>query len=141
MLTVLLKGLIQECCIRKLGRFGVKTEISKLFYQSTIIGVWRYCLICWGGNLKKTDVERLNDIIKRAERVVGVGLAPVDSVYQELLGRKLCQVCNSPCTPKALSPGVERQILGVKISARVIQLWHAHCKRLDAAFKIHNALV
>ena len=24
----------------------------------------------------------------------------------------------SPCTPKALSPGVERQILGVKISAR-----------------------
>ena len=28
---------------------------------------------------------------------------------------------NSPCTPKALSPGVERQILGVKNSARVIQ--------------------
>ena len=48
---------------------------------------------------------------------------------------------NSSCTLKALSPGVERQILVVKISARVIQLWHAHCKRLDAAFKIHNALV
>ena len=51
------------------------------------------------------------------------------------------QKLDSPCTPKALSPGVERQILGVKISARVIQLWHAHCKRLNAAFKIHNALV
>ena len=48
-------------------------------------------LLC--GNLKKTDIDRLNDIIIRAERVVGVGLAPVDSVYQELLGRKLCQVC------------------------------------------------
>ena len=57
------------------------------------MGVWRYCLICWGGNLKKNDIERLNDIIKRAERVVGVGLAPEDSVYQELLGRNLCQVC------------------------------------------------
>ena len=57
------------------------------------MGVLSYCLICWGGNLKKTDIERLNDIIKRAERVVGVDLAPVDSVYQELLGRKLCQVC------------------------------------------------
>ena len=57
------------------------------------MGVWRYCLISWGGNSKKTDIDRLNDVIKRAERVVGVGLAPVDSVYQELLGRKLCQVC------------------------------------------------
>ena len=42
------------------------------------------------------------------------------------------------CCPEAF---VERQILGVKISAHVIQLWHAHCKRLDAPFKIHNALV
>ena len=80
-------------CLRKLGRFGVRTEILKLFYQSTIMGVWRYCLIFWGGNLKKIDIERLNDTVKRAERVVGVGLAPADSVYQELLGRKLCQVC------------------------------------------------
>ena len=57
------------------------------------MGVLRYCLICWGGNLKITDIERLNDIIKRAERVVVVDLAPVDSFYQELLGRELSQVC------------------------------------------------
>ena len=60
------------------------------------MGVWRYCLICWGGNLKKTDIERLNDIVKRAERVVGVGLAPVDSVYQELLSRKVCKDSEHP---------------------------------------------
>ena len=86
-------------CLRKLGRFGVRTEILKLFYQSTIMGVLRYCLICWGGNSKKTDIERLNDIIKRAESVVGVDLAPVDLVYQELLGRKLCHVCKDPEHP------------------------------------------
>ena len=59
------------------------------------MGVWRYCLICLCENVKKIDIdiERLNDIVKRAERVVGVGLAPVDSVYQELLGRKLAQIC------------------------------------------------
>ena len=64
------------------------------------MGVLCYCLICWGGNLKKTDIERLNNIIKRAERVVGVDLAPVGSVYQEHLGRKVCQVCKDaehPC--------------------------------------------
>ena len=43
--------------------------------------------------LKKLDIERLNDIVRKAERVVGVCLASVDSVYQELLGCKLRQVC------------------------------------------------
>ena len=76
--------------------FTYRTDILKLFYQSTIKEVWRYCLICWGGNLKKTDIERLNDIIKRAERVVGVGLAPVDSVYRELLGQKVCKDAEYP---------------------------------------------
>ena len=52
-----------------------------------------------------------------------------------------CHKSNSPCIPNALSPGVEHQILGIKISAHVIQLWHVHCKRLNAAVKIHNALV
>ena len=41
----------------------------------------------------------------------------------------------SPCTPKTLSLGVERQILGVKIITLVIHMRHAHCKRLDAALK------
>ena len=44
------------------------------------MGVWRYYLICWGGDhLKKIDIEPLNDIVKRAGCVV--------SVYPERLGR------------------------------------------------------
>ena len=62
-------------------------------------------------------------------------------VFNDSVTRAYFSTYKSPCTPKALSPGVERQILGVKINSRAIQLWHAHCKRLDAAFKIHNALV
>ena len=48
----------------------------------------------------------------------------------------------SPCTPKALSLGVECQILGVKISAHVIPMcqWHAHSKRLDPALRKHDVL-
>ena len=76
----------------KIGRFGATTEIVKLFYQSTVMRVWRYCLICWGGNIKKINIERL-DVVERAVHVVGVGLALVKSVYQKLLGRKLHRVC------------------------------------------------
>ena len=44
-------------CLRKMSTFGVRQEILTLFYQSTICGVWRYCLICWGGNADKTDLR------------------------------------------------------------------------------------
>ena len=39
--------------------------------------MYRCKLICCGGNIKTVDIERLNDIVIRVERVVGVGLAPV----------------------------------------------------------------
>ena len=67
--------------------------LMKHFYQSAVMGVWRYCLIYWGGNIQKINIERLNDVVKKAERVVVVGLAPVKSIYQKLLGRKLHRVC------------------------------------------------
>ena len=37
----------------------------KPFSQSTGMGVWRYCLIYWGGNIKKINIECLNDVVKR----------------------------------------------------------------------------
>ena len=44
-------------------------------------------------NLKKIDIERIKDVVEWAEHVVWVGLAQMDSVFQELLSRKLDQVC------------------------------------------------
>ena len=79
-------------CLRKMARFEVKSEILKIFYLSTICGVWRYCLICWGGNVNKTDRSRLDDIVKRAARVIGEDLETVESVYQNLLRQKLDRV-------------------------------------------------
>ena len=82
--------------------------------------------------MKKYNSEKGVDVFKDAISVPGIA--------RKLLF-ETSENNNTPFTPKALSPGVERQILGVKISARVIQLWRAHCERLDAAFKIQNALV
>ena len=36
-----------------------------MFYNATIYGVWRYCLITWGGNVNKADKERIDGIIER----------------------------------------------------------------------------
>ena len=79
-------------CLRKIASFNVRSEKLCMFYISTICGVWRYCLICWGGNVCKIERNRIDRLIRNAERVIGVELEPVDSVYRGLLDRKLQSV-------------------------------------------------
>ncbi|KAJ8048808.1 hypothetical protein HOLleu_01276 [Holothuria leucospilota] len=70
-----------------------------MFYKATICGVWRYCLVCWGGNVTKLERYRIDNINKKAERVIGIYQSAVDSVYQCLLQAKLDSVwndCNHP---------------------------------------------
>ena len=77
------------CCLRKMSSFHVRPEILKMFYNSTICGVWRYCLICWGGNVCKKEQDRLDKIIGRAERIIGDELESVDSGLPESFGAEV----------------------------------------------------
>ena len=58
-------------CLRKLNSFHVTPEILDVFYISTIVSVWRYCLVCcWGGNVSKSEKRRTDSIVRKAERVI-----------------------------------------------------------------------
>ena len=48
-------------CLRKMAIFKVRTDVMNMFYNATIYGVWRYCLITWG--VTKADKERIDSII------------------------------------------------------------------------------
>ena len=41
----------------------------KVFYQSTLVSVWMYSLMCWGGNVSKSEKRRIDSIVRIAERV------------------------------------------------------------------------
>ncbi|PIK43898.1 hypothetical protein BSL78_19228 [Apostichopus japonicus] len=86
-------------CLRKLSKFNVRTDIMQMFYNSIICGVWRYCLICWGGNVTKVEKDRIDHIIRKAGGVIGGQQHTVDSVYQSLLQTKLDSVWNDCCHP------------------------------------------
>ena len=47
-------------CLRKLNFFKVDVKILALFYDSVVESVWRYCLLCWGGNASKGIGNRWN---------------------------------------------------------------------------------
>ena len=86
-------------CLRKMANFNVRSVILDMFYKATICGVWRYCLVCWGGNVAKKEKDRIDGVIKRAERVIGVPQPAIDSVYQELLQAKLEDVWDDGSHP------------------------------------------
>ena len=86
-------------CLRKLSNFNVSSEILGIFYNCTFSGVWRYCLICWGGNVSKTELSRIESIIKKAEKVIGESQLSVESIYQCLLQSKLDAVWDDPSHP------------------------------------------
>ena len=86
-------------CLRKMAIFKVRTDVMNMFYNATIYGVWRYCLITWGGNVTKADKERIDGIIRKAGGIIGEPQTTVDSVYDCLLQSKLDLVWKDPGHP------------------------------------------
>ena len=62
---------IRMYCFRKLNYFNVDARILAAFYDSVIASVWRYCLVCWGGNVVQGDKDKISRIVNE----VGIGLS------------------------------------------------------------------
>ena len=63
-------------------------KIFALFYDSVVRSVWRYCLLCLGGNVSKGDREEVECIVKEAGKTIGVSQQDFGSVYIDLLIKK-----------------------------------------------------
>ena len=56
---------------RKLNYFHVEKRIIALFYESVIASVWRYCLLCWGGNVSQGGRDKITRTVNQAGRMIG----------------------------------------------------------------------
>ena len=52
-------------CMRKLRSFGVNSDILVTFYNAVICSIIMFGSVCWGGNISKSDRERLEKIVKK----------------------------------------------------------------------------
>lgn len=86
-------------CLRKLNSFHVNRKILATFYDTVIASVWGYCLICWGGNVGKSEKDRINRIIKSAERIIGKSQPLIHTTYEDLLAGKLTMLLNDTNHP------------------------------------------
>ena len=59
-----------------------------LFYRSVFISIISYHIVCFGGLVAKGEKNRIDRIIRKAERIVGKEQLRLDSVYRFSLQRK-----------------------------------------------------
>ena len=55
--------------------------------------------MCWGGNVSKREKRRIDSIVRKAQRVIGVCQPSVDSVYLDLVRGKLEMVWSDNSHP------------------------------------------
>ena len=86
---------IRMNCFRKLNYFLVDKRILALFYKSVVASVWRYCLLCWGGNVSQGGRDKITRIVNQAGRMIGEPRQSSEDVYADLLITKLTDVIDN----------------------------------------------
>ena len=60
-------------CFRKLRSFNIDNTILSMFYKSCIQSVLTFCFICWFGNVRQKDknkLQRVAKILRKAKDII-----------------------------------------------------------------------
>jgi len=58
-----------------------------------------FSCVCWGGNISKYDRDRLDNIVQKAESVIGMRQNKFDTHYQRQLTNNLTDVLHDDTHP------------------------------------------
>ena len=69
--------------LRKLRAFKVSTKILQRFYQAAVESVVTYNCLCFYGNLRETDKNRLKKLTRTAGGIVGGPVKDLGAIYEQ----------------------------------------------------------
>ena len=102
--------------LRKLSSFKVNPEILLLFYRATIESIITYGINCWGSSIMTKDKERINNLIRKSEKIVKRTLTQIDCLYEDHAVKKAKTIL------KELTHPLNKQFLQSSRSGKIIQL-------------------
>ena len=74
--------------LRQLKKFRLSTSLLLRFYSAVIESILSFSITVWYGNASQEDKDKLDKIVKKAEKIVGCALTPLDVIYESrVLGR------------------------------------------------------
>ena len=85
--------------LRKLNSFNVDNTILQLFYSSALQSIFTFCLICWGGNIKVCDQEKIERMIKRASKISNFTFEDFNTIYSKLCHKKVLNILKDKSHP------------------------------------------
>ena len=86
-------------CLRKMNAFDVSPHMLNMLYDSVVSNVWKYCITCWGGNVRGKDRKRVDGLIRQAGRVIGDRLPDFVNVYHNWVRKKLNKIMDDNSHP------------------------------------------
>ena len=90
---------------RKINYFRVNSKILELFYKSFLESLISFALTCWGGNVRMNNKEKINQIIKKANKIISrtshspSNLCDFDSLYHVNCQRKILSILKDQSHP------------------------------------------
>ena len=75
-------------CLRKLRSFGVSHDLLGVFFNAVVCSALTFGIVCWGGNLSRHEMGRLNKIIKKGSQIIGKQRENIDSIYNKRIMSK-----------------------------------------------------
>ena len=85
--------------LRRLKKFGLKTNILVEFYRAVIESVLTFGITVWYGNLSKSEALALNRIVKTASKIIGADLPSLDETYSKRLLKRAKSISRDESHP------------------------------------------
>ena len=77
------KGNQKMFFLRKLRSFNVSAGILRRFYQAAVESVVSYNCLCFHGNLRVMDINRLEKLTKTAASIVGGPVSDLGAIHEQ----------------------------------------------------------
>ena len=85
--------------LRKMKNFYVDNIILQLFYRSVLESIFKFCIICWGGNTKVCDKDKIDRVIKRASKMSNYNFENFDEILIKLTTNKVLSILKDKSHP------------------------------------------
>lgn len=85
--------------LRILKRNNLSSELLKSFYHCCIESVLTYCITAWYVNCTDKDRKSLSQVIRSAERIIGLSLPPLDDIFRTRCLRRACGILKDETHP------------------------------------------
>ncbi|KAK3507179.1 hypothetical protein QTP70_009515 [Hemibagrus guttatus] len=85
--------------LRRLRKAHLPPPILTMFYRGTIESVLSSCITAWFGNCTVSDRKTLQQIVKTAEKIIGVSRPSITDMYTTRCIRKANSIVDDPKHP------------------------------------------